>query len=270
MNKGDVFRYIDAYVDNELDVKDALEVQGWIERDASCRAEYERVAALKRALFGNLGGPAPPAPELLKKRIQKTLRSERVRQIPWLRPALAAAAALVLVVFGVNFYQRALSVPQAMVADTMMIYRVEVGNPLEVQSGDIRRVAGWLQQNFQQEIRPIAFEGSQATILGARLCPFGGQKGAFVRYRRSDDRDMALFIGRSDGMPYKLPMFPSLRVKGQDIYLAKSGGFRLVFWEKGVWFYALVLEGEMDKEGVRKMLGQGSFVLARQSSEAIF
>lgn len=257
MNKDEVFRYIDAYVDNELDVKNALEVQTWIERDAACRTEYERVSALKKAVFQNLGGPAPPAPELLRKRIQKRVRNERVRRIPWLRPAVATAAALLVMVFGLSFY-RAMSVSQAMIADTMMIYRVEVGNPLEVKSGDIRKVAGWLQQNFRQEIRPIAFQASQATILGARLCPFGGKKGAFVRYRGIDDRDMGLFIGRSEGMPYRFPMFPSMRVKGQDIYLAQSEGFRLVFWKKGVWFYALVMEGAMDKGEVRKMLEAGS------------
>lgn len=43
MTREDALRFNDAYVDNELDVKDALEIQAWIEKDGACREEHDRV-----------------------------------------------------------------------------------------------------------------------------------------------------------------------------------------------------------------------------------
>lgn len=100
MIREDAIRFIDAYVDNELDVKDALELQGWIEKDEACRAEYERVVALKGMLRGRLEGEGPVAPDLLKQRVKRALRREGLRQSVWFRPSVAAAAVITFMVFG--------------------------------------------------------------------------------------------------------------------------------------------------------------------------
>ncbi|MFP6871780.1 MAG: hypothetical protein VCE91_21060 [Nitrospinota bacterium] len=40
--------------------------------------------------------------------------------------------------------------PEPLVADTMMIYRVETGNPLDVKSESIRAVSTWLAEKFSK------------------------------------------------------------------------------------------------------------------------
>ncbi len=60
MTRDEALRLIDAYVDMELDVKETIEVQSWIGRDEVCRAEFERICALKKALAEKMAGPRPP------------------------------------------------------------------------------------------------------------------------------------------------------------------------------------------------------------------
>ena len=81
MNREDAIRLVDAYVDNELDVKDALEIQALLEVDASVREEYERVLALKSVLRREIGEEGPSAPDLLKKRVIRTMRRESAGSI---------------------------------------------------------------------------------------------------------------------------------------------------------------------------------------------
>jgi|TARA_B100000315_G_C14163902_1_gene401330 hypothetical protein len=40
MDREEALRFVNAYANDELDVKEAIEVQSWISRDASVRAEH--------------------------------------------------------------------------------------------------------------------------------------------------------------------------------------------------------------------------------------
>jgi len=255
MNREDALRFIDAYVDDELGVKDALEIQAWIARDSEFREEYERIVALKSALREKLGGEEVQAPEMLKRRVMREFRRARWQQTGWLRPALAAAAAVVLVL-GWAGYHRAVAVPRPLVADTMMVYKVEMQNPLDYRSSDIQEVSSWLQERFQQEVKPPIFK--EGRVVGVRLCPFLGKKGAAVIYRVGG-RNIALFIGERKGLPYAMPMLPSFKVAGRGVYEAEQDGFRLAFWSKGMWFYALVAEDSFGhREGVQTLFSKGA------------
>ena len=162
-------------------------------------------------------------------------------------PALvSAAAALALMIGGWAAYQRAMMLPSQLIADTLMIYRVERQNPLDLQSGDIQNVVHWLSERFQQNVGPMSLV--RGDLMGVRLCPFGGQKGAYLRFMVGG-RNAGLFIGETQGMPYKLPMVPSLKVQGLEIFETRKEGFHLAFWKTGMWFYALVLE-DMHEPGM--------------------
>ncbi|MDP7664510.1 MAG: hypothetical protein QF451_14880 [Nitrospinota bacterium] len=95
-------------------------------------------------------------------------------------------------------------------------------------------------------------------MVGARLCPFAGQKGAMVRYLRNN-KNMVLFIGEASGIRYSLPMIASFRVNGHKIFQAEKDGFKLAFWRKGMWFYALVLENGPGKNEISSILTQTTF-----------
>ncbi len=256
MNKDDAIRLVDAFVDNELDVKDALEIQALVEEDASFREEYERVLALKSVLRLKIGEEGPSAPGLLKKRVMRSMHRESMRRNVWFRPSIAVAAAISALVLGWGAFQRAVAVPAPLVADTMMIYRVESGNPLDIRSNNLNTVSSWLGEKLQGEVKTLSFQGGD--ILGARLCPFAGQKGVFVRYRFRG-KNVALFIGKSSGIPYSLPLFSTFEVKGNKIYEAEKDNFRLAYWKKGIWFYALVLEDGGDSGELRDILSRSTF-----------
>ncbi len=257
MNRDDAIRLIDAFVDNELDVKDALEIQTLVEEDESFRKEYDRVLTLKSVLRQKLEKEGPAAPELLKKRVAKAIRRESIRKSVWFRPSIAAAAAISALLLSWGGYQRAVAVPAPLVADTMMIYRVESGNPLDIRSNNLKTVSSWLAEKFQGEVKTLNLKDGE--ILGARLCPFAGQKGVFVRYRLNNKKNVALFIGKSSGIPYALPLISSFQVRGIKIYEAEKDTFRLAYWKRGIWFYALVLEEGRDSKELRKILSRSTF-----------
>ncbi len=256
MNRDDAIRLVDAFVDNELDVKDALEIQALLEEDESLREEYERVLTLKSALRNKIGEEGPAVPELLKKRVTKAIRRESLRRNFWYRPSIAAAAVISALILGWGGYQRAVAVPASLVADTMMIYRVERGNPLDIRSNNLKTVSSWLDEKFQEEVKTLRFQDGE--ILGARLCPFAGQKGVLIRYRVGG-KNVALFIGKSSGIPYSLPLISSFEVRGNKIYEAEKDTFRLAYWKRGIWFYALVLEEGRDSKELRKILSRSTF-----------
>lgn len=251
MTKEEILRLIGPYLDDELGVKDALEVEACIARDQDCRAEFERLAALKRVLRERLGGADVRAPELLRKRVQRAFRDERRRHRRWVPAALSAAAALVLLIGGWTGYHRAMSLPSQLVADTLMVYRIERQNPLDLKSGDVRDVALWLNERFQQNVSPMRLV--KGDLLGVRMCPFGGQRGAYLRFMVGG-RNAGLFISESEGMPYKLPMVPSLRLQGLEIFEVRKDGFHLAFWKTGMWFYALVLEDMHEPDMLPRLL----------------
>ena len=70
---------------------------------------------------------------------------------------------------------------------------------------------------------------------------------------------MALFIGKRSGIPYSLPLISSFEVRGNKIYEAEKDTFRLAYWKRGIWFYALVLEDGGDSEELKKILNRSAF-----------
>ena len=257
MDREEALRFVNAHADDELDVREAIEVQSWISRDAGVRAEYERILALKRALREKLNEPAPKAPEILKKRILRSLYREKMRSSRWLRPVTAAAAVVALSVLGWGLYQRTVSLPLPMLAEAMAAYKVEVKNPLEFRSNNVQEVSSWLAKVFRYEVKTVTFSKGMGEVVGVRLCRFAGQNGAAVRYKLGD-RQAALFIAESSKVPFSLPMIPTFRMKGQKIYAAEQDGFILAFWQKGMWFYALMLENGIGVDGLKKILGSSS------------
>ena len=249
--KEEILRLMGPYLDDELGVKDALEVEAHIARDPECRAEFERLTALKRALRERLGGTEVRAPERLRRRVEKLFRAERRRGRRWVPAALAAAAALVLVVGGWAAYQRAMMLPSQLLADTLMIYRVQRQSPLDLQTSDTQKVTLWLNELFQQDVRPVNLV--RGDLMGARVCLLGGRKGAYLRFKVGG-RYAGLFIRESDAIPYKLPMVPSIRLQEREIFEVKKEGFHLAFWKTGMWFYALVLEDMHEPDMIPRIL----------------
>ena len=251
MTREELLRLIGPYLDDELGVKDALEVEACIAQHPECRAEFERMAALKRALRERLGGADVRAPELLRRRVENLFRAERRRQRRWLPAALAAAAALALMVGGWTAYQRAMMLPSQLVADTLMIYRVQRQSPLDLQTGDHQRAIVWLNELFQQDVRPVNL--LRGDLMGTRVCLFGGRKGAYLRFMVGG-RHAGLFIRESEAMPYRLPMMPSFRAQGLEVYETQQEGFHLAFWKRGMWFYALVIEDMHERNMVPRLI----------------
>jgi anti-sigma factor RsiW len=175
-----------AYLDDELAAEERHELEAHLTECASCRAHLEADRAdqdlIRHALV------APPAPELIRARLARSLdaadqahgRAQRRRWSQYLLPgsAVLAAAAAPAVFVGVQ-------APSERAASTVAHEAVRHGTrslPLEVQGAS---TGPWLRQHFEPSIEPPRFSEPGSTLIGARLLPRGinGKDGALLSYQ---------------------------------------------------------------------------------------
>jgi anti-sigma factor RsiW len=175
-----------AYLDDELADEERRELELHLLGCPTCRAHVDGERAeldlIRRALV------APPAPDLLKARLDRALDGEdreaarvtRRRWAQWALPGaamLAAAAALALFVF--------VRPPQA--EPTGSVAREVVRQqarpmPMEVQGESTGR---WLRAHFRPVEPPRFASGIQ--LVGARLTAVAGHEAALLRYQVAID-----------------------------------------------------------------------------------
>ncbi len=174
-----------AYHDDELAAEERRELELHMTECAGCRSHVEAERADHELIARSLA--APPAPEVFRVRLSRTLdaedaaasRAARRRFSQWLLPgsAIMAAAAAIAVFVAVK--------PQAerdLGAVAHEAARQATRQlPLEVEGPG---TGPWLQQHFASMEMPQIDEPS-SLLVGARLLPRGinGHDGALLSYR---------------------------------------------------------------------------------------
>lgn len=172
-----------AYLDDELVAEERRELELHILECTECRAhvdqERSELALLRHALV------APPAPDLLKARIARSLDDEdrkvaqtsRRQWTRWMLPmsaSLAAAAAIAVFVVGLQPPPAPATQPVA----KEVVRQHTRSRPLEVQGAGTGR---WLRENFAP-IDPPQFATQNVALLGARLTAINGHDAAQLQY----------------------------------------------------------------------------------------
>ena len=171
MNCSETKRLIDAYVDNELDLRGALEVEGHVARCPGCGAEERALRELQASARANLIRYVP-SPEF-EARLRDALHAEghpvsvqsvepslapprvaRHRRHAWKWAALApfAAAAALLVVAGPRLWRPP---SEASVTDAVIAAHVRslLANHLtDVASSDQHTVKPWFQGKLDYSV----------------------------------------------------------------------------------------------------------------------
>jgi len=176
-------RLLDAYVDNELDLRGALEVQEHLGRCATCSAEDKGLRELQASARANLTRyPMPPG---LEARLRAILHAEKTptkapspsalparaarpmrRALKW--AALAPAAALVIVAGSRLWPQPS----DASVADAVVVAHVRslLANHLtDVASSDQHTVKPWFQGKLDYSVSVTDWAAEGFALAGGRL-----------------------------------------------------------------------------------------------------
>ena len=178
-----------AYLDDELAAEERRELELHLLDCAACRDHVDAERKSRVALRARLA--APPAPALLRARIERSLDAadktaagvRRTALSRWILPgagvAAAAAALVVFVAMPPAIEQPAASTKGALAAEA--VREQAQPRPLEVHGADTRM---WLARNVRPGVEVPRFDdGGGIREVGARRVRIAGHEGAQVFYQ---------------------------------------------------------------------------------------
>jgi anti-sigma factor RsiW len=232
MNCREVKKYLDTYVDSELEAGRILEVDTHLEECEHCRS----IVLLKRKLKSEIRELGQiKAPDYLRNQIlaKANPRRKRWRNIIATAVPLAAAAALVMVlVLPGNAPD---SEPLSGVVEDL-VNRHARQLPMEIQGTDPREAATWFRGKVDFPVRAPLVNLKEATFQGARLSNVRSHQAAHMTYN-------------VDGHPVTLMIFnpqvngftggSHVTVNGKDVILGRRKGYNVAIFMQGDMAYAL-------------------------------
>lgn len=229
-----------AYVDGRLDEARRADVEAWLDAHP---VDAERVAGwsilnerIREAFSADFVGLATDR-SLLQPKDTASLRP--LARLA--RPAIAAAAALVLFVsgFATGRLVPGSAHPPAMPAVTelaseartaFLIYTSEVRHPVEVGADQQQHLAAWLGKRLDYRLHLPDLSSLGYSLVGGRLVPVGGKPGALLMYQNQEGRRLTMMIGRND------------EHRETSFRLDTTGPVRTFYWIDGPIGYAVSAE----------------------------
>lgn len=187
---------VDAYVDGELSATENSAFEQALAVCPGCRARLESAREMSRLLRSL---PPEPAPDLLRARIERELRSiagrpkERVR---WLAMAASLIVALGVGWIGGSMLGQGTRETDQLVAGYLRVAMSDSG--VEVASSDRHTVKPWFagRIDYSPPVHDLTAQGFP--LLGGRVDLVDGRKVAVLVYRRNQHR-IALTLWPASG-----------------------------------------------------------------------
>jgi anti-sigma factor (TIGR02949 family) len=217
---------VDAYVDGELTATESAEFERALEGCPECRKRLDSARALS-GLLREL--PSEPAPDLLRARIERELRTiagrprERMRQ----RAQWSAVAASVIVALGLGWLGGTLTGQGGRESDTLVASYLRVAmaeHTVDVASSDRHTVKPWYAGRIDYAPPVVDLTAQGFPLLGGRLDVVDGRKVAVLVYRRNQHK-LALSLWPAASSGNSAP-----RVSERDGFVIaewRHGGFEL-------------------------------------------
>ena len=190
-------RLIGPFVDDELDVRSAIDVEGHLARCAACAQEKIEIVALRETVRERLPRFDPP-PGLEDRLFRSVARVERPkRRIPWRGAALVAAAACALLIAIPTGFRPPRDRATEEIVDAH-VRSLQAQHLTDVASSDQHTVKPWFQGRIDFAVPTHDFAEHGFALVGGRLDVLSGQPAAALVYRRRQ-HVLNLFVERSSG-----------------------------------------------------------------------
>jgi anti-sigma factor RsiW len=211
MNCDEARRLLHAYIDDELDIAAALQMERHLTGCPECRKVLEAAQAAGRAV----AQPAVyyPASSALRERLKQSIRSEagemetppsaRIVASWWKRPMAFSglAAALLLIIGSVAlFLPPGASRGQIDELVASHVQSLEANHLLDVESTDQHTVKPWFDGKLEFAPPVVDLAGEGFPLIGGRLDYLDQKKVAALIYRRNKHL-INLFIWPGEGSP---------------------------------------------------------------------
>ncbi len=194
------FETLSAYVDAELDSHVELEVRRHLDACELCRNTVATLIGLKQAVA--TAADIRPVPHGLRQRLGQFARSSRSRRLRISVWAAVAAAAALLVTFGIGRWSAQSKgsvgdlLARALIEDHERY--LEIPDAIQVVSSDPRRIADSFNSRVGFPIELPQLSG--ASLLGARFCWLRGHK-ALLSFYESNGRRFSVFVLDKNALP---------------------------------------------------------------------
>jgi anti-sigma factor RsiW len=208
---------VDAYVDGELSAIESAAFEQALAVCPGCRARLESARDMSR-LLRTL--PAEPAPDLLRARVERELRSiagrprERVR---WLAMAASLVMALGVGWIGGSMLGQGTRETDELVAGYLRVAMSDHG--VEVASSDRHTVKPWFAGRIDYSPPVHDLTAAGFPLLGGRVDLVDGRKVAVLVYRRNQHR-------------VALTLWPSTSSGATTPSVVQRDGFALADWRR--------------------------------------
>ena len=221
-------RLIGPWLDDELDVRSVVEVEGHVAHCPTCSREKNELLALRESARERL--PRFDPPPGLEDRL---LRAVREGAAPRRRPArrllrevaLMAAAASIAVAL-TSSLQRGAD-PGGEIVDAHL-RSLQAGHLTDVTSSDQHTVKPWFQGKIEFGVPVRDFAAAGFPLLGGRLDMVGGRPVAALVYGRRQHL-INVFVGPATD-------------RDQPLRSVSSRGYRVSSWAQGGLEYRLVTD----------------------------
>jgi anti-sigma factor RsiW len=182
MNCQETSRLIGPLVDDELDVKSAIDVEGHLLRCAACAQEKRELAGLRETARDRLPRFDPPAglEDRIFAAVAKQTRPRR--RLPWREAALMAAAACATLV-ATTVLRPARDDAGEEIVDAH-VRSLQADHLTDVASSDQHTVKPWFQGRVDFAVPARDFSARGFALAGGRLEMISGHPAAALVYRR--------------------------------------------------------------------------------------
>ena len=184
MNCSTVERYLDAFLDGEVDASAGIEVERHLSGCSACSERVRFAGWLKQSVKVN---GQVRAPDSLRARVEASLEAERTSQVrfdlSWRGTATAAAVALCVFGLGGALQMKGQQFQTASAVAPLLedVVRAHMRSvPSEVARRD--EVPAYFEQRVGFQVRPVEFADPSVRFVGARDIQVGGRRAATLQY----------------------------------------------------------------------------------------
>ena len=216
-------KFLDAYLDGELDLVRQVEIEDHLRTCGACSRIHQAQLALRTALKSD--ELYFRAPAHLERKVRMAARpaegTRRPRMPAWIGPALAAAAVVALAVFIAPMLSRP-SRTERIAQDVVSahIRSLMPGHLTDVSSSEHHTVKPWFagKLDFSPPVADLSAEGFE--LVGGRL-------------DYAADRPVAALVYRKGGHLINLFVWPSESTRESAEAAEVRQGYDLLFWTRG-------------------------------------
>lgn len=245
----EVREYIFAFLDNELDVPQSIELQHHLDHCPDCarEAEIERTIRKRLEIALESGDDSIPdfteslPPEFDSQRFATMFRRQHRRSASKHPRWIMKAAAVVVIAVGTwmilieKNQTDSIRFSEQVVAD--FEHFVEENKPLQLVSAESTRVTAWLLEETAIDVDLPDLSGSDWRLVGARRCKIDGRTAAFAVYEsKAGLASLVALHGTSD----TLRGLRKIEHANRTHWIDRCRGYTVTACQRGDLVYAVV------------------------------